>query len=855
MPNLARMNLLKTRRTRMSSNGLTQGVIENAPANQGSFASEHATGLTSIEGPAKGEDEAKTPEVESLSKAFGIMKVDQIEQSTLYIGGAHWVSIISEIEEFRTYLAANAERLEENALSLRKSSRDVRKAPSLLRGIDAPASREELLSHLPPQELILSRVNRFFSFYGLSLPFIHEPTFRREVESHCKDPSKAKIIWLGLLFAVLHLAEQSYDAAEDLDPNGAIEVTGQYKSRIIQCLIASGYTNPVAYTIETLVLYIEAEWHTAQDASIETSMILGLAIRLAMRMGLHRDPCHYDLTPFQSEMRRRLWAVIHRGDILYSFQLSLPPVIRQKDCTCGIPRNINNNEFGETTDLPPSRPIGEWTDASYFIIKYRLLLVLGNVIEFVNDPLLPNERFQELQASTSEVCQEIPPFLRLEYQASSSETTSLKKQKIHLDRLYQLTQCLLHRNFLRSPRPGSTAIAHRDSCISAALALLAHQSSIFLGFDSMYPHIIRKQHMALLINQDFFIAAMTVALDLKSGFQTDFPIPSDFEVWGFDRRDEMIAALESSIEFWRIVKDESVEAAKAYGLFSFAIRDIKVLKWRAEESMRGNDGVWNTAGHSADPHPLGDMSEFDWELWASQNGTYDPDYEDFHRVDEVEQAISKCNPSVKTRKIILDISDDDQVLAAASRITSEEGRLDILINNAGYSPDWVPIADGDVTDYLRTWEVNMKGVYLMTRRFLPLLVDTAKKQGTLVNIVNMSSIGAHFNFAGSSAYNVTKFALLRFTEYVDLEYSKAGVNCVAVHPGGVLTELSKNIEQIKDWLPDTPDLCGGFLVWLTKGQRSWTNGRYLASAWDVDELEAKKDEIVQGDKLKMRMVV
>jgi hypothetical protein len=56
-------------------------------------------------------------------------------------------------------------------------------------------------------------------------------------------------------------------------------------------------------------------------------------------------------------------------------------------------------------------------------------------------------------------------------------------------------------------------------------------------------------------------------------------------------------------------------------------------------------------------------------------------------------------------------------------------------------------------------------------------------------------------------------------------------------------------------LVDTPDLCGGFLVWLTNGQRSWLNGRYVSALWDVDELEAKKEEIVEGNKLKFRMVV
>jgi hypothetical protein len=54
---------------------------------------------------------------------------------------------------------------------------------------------------------------------------------------------------------------------------------------------------------------------------------------------------------------------------------------------------------------------------------------------------------------------------------------------------------------------------------------------------------------------------------------------------------------------------------------------------------------------------------------------------------------------------------------------------------------------------------------------------------------------------------------------------------------------------------DTPDLCAGFTVWVTKGQRAWLNGRYVSATWDVDELLAKKDEIVKDDKLKLRMVM
>lgn len=56
-------------------------------------------------------------------------------------------------------------------------------------------------------------------------------------------------------------------------------------------------------------------------------------------------------------------------------------------------------------------------------------------------------------------------------------------------------------------------------------------------------------------------------------------------------------------------------------------------------------------------------------------------------------------------------------------------------------------------------------------------------------------------------------------------------------------------------LRDSPSLSASMAVWLSKEPRPWLSGRYVASNWDVDELEAQKDEILEGDKLKFRMVI
>ena len=54
---------------------------------------------------------------------------------------------------------------------------------------------------------------------------------------------------------------------------------------------------------------------------------------------------------------------------------------------------------------------------------------------------------------------------------------------------------------------------------------------------------------------------------------------------------------------------------------------------------------------------------------------------------------------------------------------------------------------------------------------------------------------------------------------------------------------------------DSLDLAGGWVAWLTKGKRTWLNGRYVSVSWDVTELENMKDEIESKDKLKLKMAV
>lgn len=147
-------------------------------------------------------------------------------------------------------------------------------------------------------------------------------------------------------------------------------------------------------------------------------------------------------------------------------------------------------------------------------------------------------------------------------------------------------------------------------------------------------------------------------------------------------------------------------------------------------------------------------------------------------IKEAAAAVKKSPPKVLPIKV--DVTDQKSVESAAADIENQFGRLDILVHNAAILGTPAPIVDSDPEDWWKTWDVNVRGPYLVTRAFLPLMLKGGDKQ-----IVNVSSVGAHLTVPGFSSYQTSKLALLRFTEFVVSEYGEKGVLAFCIHPGNI----------------------------------------------------------------------
>ena len=216
---------------------------------------------------------------------------------------------------------------------------------------------------------------------------------------------------------------------------------------------------------------------------------------------------------------------------------------------------------------------------------------------------------------------------------------------------------------------------------------------------------------------------------------------------------------------------------------------------------------------------------------------------------EAATAAGKPKPNIKS--IHLDILDPQSVERAAQITSDTFGRLDVLINNAGAMEVFKSTLDINPDEWWQTWTVNIRGTFLLTRALLPLMLNGGDKQ-----IVMLTSIGAFMPTPGGSGYQISKLALLRYTDYLNMEYGAKGVVAYGLHPGAIPTEIGLTMPKfLHAKLIDSPELAADTMVFLVSEKREWLRGRYISCTWDMPEFLEKREEIVSEDKLKIRLVL
>jgi len=139
--------------------------------------------------------------------------------------------------------------------------------------------------------------------------------------------------------------------------------------------------------------------------------------------------------------------------------------------------------------------------------------------------------------------------------------------------------------------------------------------------------------------------------------------------------------------------------------------------------------------------------------------------------------------SDRLRTVALNVTDAAAARAAVAAATSAFGRLDVVVNNAGYIKA-NSVEDLPADEFRRLIEINLFGVYNVTRAALPVM--HAQRDG---HIIQISSIGGRRGTPGLGGYQAAKWAVGGFSEVLAREVSPLGIRVTCVEPGGMRTEM------------------------------------------------------------------
>jgi NAD(P)-dependent dehydrogenase (short-subunit alcohol dehydrogenase family) len=138
--------------------------------------------------------------------------------------------------------------------------------------------------------------------------------------------------------------------------------------------------------------------------------------------------------------------------------------------------------------------------------------------------------------------------------------------------------------------------------------------------------------------------------------------------------------------------------------------------------------------------------------------------------------------SIGARLIALDLTNDASIIAAVDTVRRETGRLDVLVNNAGYG-SYGALEDVPMDEARRQFDVNLFGAARLIQLALPMM--RAQKGG---RIVNVSSIGGKSGEPFGSWYHATKYALEGLSDCLRIELKPFGIDVIVIEPGAIRTE-------------------------------------------------------------------
>ena len=438
---------------------------------------------------------------------FG-MEAD-VSKEPVFSGSTHWSAMLADIEGLRSAIIPGEAATTDG--DIHECEENI--GANLILGSTVPLSIQQVLAqYLPSRQEADRLTSAYFRSRGASAPFIHASYFRRLYQEFWKDPTSAPALWTSILFSICHIAKNTLALGQvkgDADERFSVASA--------HCLGLGEFFRPKRFSVESLLLFVQAQCMTSLGMSPDLGLILGLIIRLATRMGYHRDPDMFPLSAFEREMRRRTWSLCMQLDLLISFQLGLPSNIQYPTWDTRPPRNLQDSDFDEDTgELPPARPDSESTDILFYIAKHRLMTVFEKILRHtLSTATNESVDVDQLDREIRNVYSALPEVQRPRPMADSVvDSPSLTVTRLCVFFIYQKSLCVLHRPYVTRGRVYSIEV-----CRDAASNIVRYFNDTYQEFLPGGQLETERWFMSNITWHDYLLGAVALCLTLCASDQ------------------------------------------------------------------------------------------------------------------------------------------------------------------------------------------------------------------------------------------------------------------------------------------------------------------------------------------------
>jgi hypothetical protein len=392
-------------------------------------------------------------------------------------------------------------------------------------------------------------------------------------------------MWIGLLYAVLAIASQFQASGVECHESGLGSESlhsarlNFYREKVVQALVLANYTKCPPYTIETCILYFGTEFVRSVDDPFSMYLLVGLIVRMAFRMGYHREPSRFsNISPFKAELRRKTWLVILSLDLLSAATVGLPRTIQPFMYDTQEPRNLHDNDiYEDMVELPPSLPETELTPLLFAIVLTRVRTAQAKLTDLTNATSQPTYReIMDLDAELRQVYERIPDASK---QVPADEMDTAEPQasmrRLYLGLSFMKALLMLHRPYVLLGRTDLKYDYSRRVCLNAAFEMLELQQKVDAEirpggklWSPGWQTFTMGWQMSSVAAQDFYLATTVMLLELDGDQSCPLSPAPDLRTTGLklDRtppsRSQIIDILRGAQRIWYKASRRSREARK-----------------------------------------------------------------------------------------------------------------------------------------------------------------------------------------------------------------------------------------------------------------------------------------------------